>query len=153
MEPGRALFADAGIHLASVRNVKAQTRPIPHRWIEVDTTEMFLPDGLIEHNRWVAIVANRTDDPVSQRGDVVGMSCGFDVIVPDAHLPEVTPGDVVAFLDTGAYQDAASSNFNALPRPATVLVHGDEAEIVKRAETVDDVFRRDVVPPRLRDPS
>jgi hypothetical protein len=32
------------------------------------------------------------------------------------------------------------------------LVHGDDAEIVKRAETVDDVFRRDVVPDRLLDP-
>ena len=150
VEPGRGMFADAGIHLATVRNVKAQTRPSPHRWVELDTTEMFLPDGLIEHNRWTAIVANRAEEPVSQVADVVGMSCGFDVLVADASLPAVEPGDLIAFLDTGAYQDAASSNFNALPRPATVLVHGDEAEIVKRAETVEDVFARDVVPERLR---
>jgi diaminopimelate decarboxylase len=151
-EPGRAMFADAGIHLATVGNVKAQTRPIPQRWIETDTTEMFLPDGLIEHNRWTVVVASRADEPVSQTADVVGMSCGFDVIGSAIELPEVVVGDVVAILDTGAYQDAASSNFNALPRPATILVHGDEAEVVKRAETVDDVFRRDVVPERLREP-
>ena len=150
-EPGRALFADAGIHLASVGNVKAQTQPIPQRWVETDTTEMFLPDGLIEHNRWTIVVAGRADAPVSQTADVVGMSCGFDVIAGAVELPDVIAGDVVAILDTGAYQDAASSNFNALPRPATVLVHGDEAEVVKRAETVDDVFRRDVVPDRLRE--
>jgi diaminopimelate decarboxylase len=148
-EPGRALFADAGIHLATVGNLKAQTRPIAHRWIETDTTEMFLPDGLIEHNRWTVVVASRAGEPVSQTADVVGMSCGFDVIVGSVGLPEVVVGDVVAFLDTGAYQDAASGNFNALPRPATILVRGDEAEVVKRAETVDDVFRRDVVPERL----
>ena len=148
-EPGRAILADTGVHLATVRNVKAQTRPIPQRWIELDTTEMFLPDGLIEHNRWTAVVANRADTPVTQDADVVGMSCGFDVIVAGAPVPDVEPGDVVAILDTGAYQDAASSNFNALPRPATVLVHGDRAEVVKRAETVDDVFRRDIVPARL----
>ncbi|MGH2594561.1 MAG: diaminopimelate decarboxylase family protein [Actinomycetota bacterium] len=149
-EPGRALFADAGIHLATVGNVKMQTRPIPHRWIETDTTEMFLPDGLIEHNRWTVVVASRANQPVSQSADVVGMSCGFDVIVSAAALPDIEPGDVVAILDTGAYQDAASGNFNALPRPATVLVHGDEAEVVKRSETIDDVFGRDVVPERLR---
>ena len=147
-EPGRALLADAGIHLATVRNVKAQTRPIAQRWVELDTTEMFLPDGLIEHNRWTAVVASGADRPVTQKAAVVGMSCGFDVIVADAALPDVDPGDVVAILDTGAYQDAASSNFNALPRPATVLVHGDHAEVVKRAETIDDVFRRDIVPER-----
>ena len=149
-EPGRALLADTGIHLATVRNVKAQTRPIAQRWIELDTTEMFLPDGLIEHNRWTAVVAGRAGRPATQVADVVGMSCGFDVIVAGASLPEVEPGDVVAILDTGAYQDAASSNFNALPRPATILVHGDRTEVVKRAETVDDVFRRDTVPERLR---
>jgi diaminopimelate decarboxylase len=148
-EPGRAILADAGIHLATVRNMKAQTRPIAHRWVELDTTEMFLPDGLIEHNRWTAVVASRANLPVTQEADVVGMSCGFDVIVSDAALPDVEPGDVIAILDTGAYQDAASSNFNALPRPATVLVHGDHAEVVKRAETVDDVFGRDIVPARL----
>jgi diaminopimelate decarboxylase len=148
-EPGRALLADTGIHLAIVRNVKAQTRPIAQRWVELDTTEMFLPDGLIEHNRWTVVVASRADRPVTQEADVVGMSCGFDVLVAGAALPDVEPGDVVAILDTGAYQDAASSNFNALPRPATVLVHGDRSEVVKRAETVDDVFRRDTVPERL----
>ena len=148
-EPGRALLADTGIHLATVENVKTQTRPIAQRWVELDTTEMFLPDGLIEHNRWTAVVATRADRRATQQADVVGMSCGFDVIVAGARLPDVEPADVVAILDTGAYQDAASSNFNALPRPATVLVHGDHAEVVKRAETVDDVFRRDIVPERL----
>jgi diaminopimelate decarboxylase len=77
------------------------------------------------------------------------MSCGFDVLGTSVALPSVEPGDVLAFLDTGAYQDATSSNFNALPRPATVLVCDDGAEVVKRAETIDDVFRRDVVPARL----
>ena len=152
IEPGRALLADTGVHLATVWNVKQQRDPIPHRWIETDTTEMFLPDGLIEHNRWTVVVASRADEPVSQTADVVGMSCGFDVIASDAALPEVSVGDVIAVLDSGAYQDAASSNFNALPRPATVLVHGDEAEVVKCAETIEDVFRRDVVPGRLGGP-
>ena len=30
-----------------------------------------------------------------------------------------------------------------------VLVNGDKAELVKRAETLDDVFKRDIVPLRL----
>jgi hypothetical protein len=31
-----------------------------------------------------------------------------------------------------------------------VLVSGDRAEIVRRAETIEDVFARDLVPERLR---
>ena len=47
--------------------------------------------------------------------DVTGRTCALDVIVPDAALPPVRTGDVLAFLDTGAYQEAGASNFNALP--------------------------------------
>jgi diaminopimelate decarboxylase len=53
-------------------------------------------------------------------------------------------------LDTGAYQEVSMSNFNAMPRPATVLVTGDRAEIIRRAETEEDVFRRDLIPVHLR---
>jgi diaminopimelate decarboxylase len=150
VEPGRSLFADTGIHLATVRNIKRESVPLPWCWVEMDTTEMFLVDSLIEHNRWMVSVANRADEPARMTADVVGKSCGFDVMVPQADLPDVQPGDLIAFLDTGAYQDASSSNFNALPRPATVLVRGTDAEIIKRAETIDDVFARDVVPARLQ---
>jgi diaminopimelate decarboxylase len=90
------------------------------------------------------------DKAAAMSADVVGISCGFDVVVPDAQLPEVREGDVLAFLDTGAYQDAGASNFNALPRPGTALVTGDRAELVKRAETIDDVFARDIIPERLK---
>jgi diaminopimelate decarboxylase len=71
------------------------------------------------------------------------------VLVPDVALPEVAPGDVVALLDTGAYQDSLATNFNALPRPASVLASGDHSEVIRRREQPDDVFARDVVPARL----
>lgn len=153
VEPGRSLFADAGVHLTTVRHLKVQDEPVRMRWVETDTTEMFLLDGLVEHNRWTPVVANRAAEPPTETADVVGISCGFDVIVHDASLPKVQVGDVVAFLDTGAYQDACSNNFNGLPRPATVLVRGRGAEVVKRAETVRDVFRRDRIPRRLARPA
>jgi diaminopimelate decarboxylase len=149
VEPGRGLFADAGLHLTTVRNVKRERAPQPWRWVETDTSEMFLLDSLIEHNRWLVLAAGRVGEPSDGPADVVGRSCGFDLMVPDVELPDVGVGDVLAFLDTGAYQDASATNFNAMPRPASVLVHGDGAELIKRAETVDDVLGRDVVPDRL----
>ena len=149
VEPGRAIYGDAGIHLATVTNVKRQSAPPAHTWIETDTSDSFLPDVNLERNRWEVCVAGRALEPAAIVGDVVGKSCNFDVIVPDATLPEVRAGDTLAFIDTGAYQDANASNFNAMTRPATVLVTGGGAEIVKRAETIEDVFARDLIPPRL----
>jgi diaminopimelate decarboxylase len=144
IEPGRALYADTGVHLSRIVNLKTETVPAPVRFAELDTTEMFLLDIHLEHNRFGHIVANRASQPLTAVADLVGCSCGFDTITPDAELPEVEPGDVLAFLDTGAYQEVCATNFNALPRPATVLVSGDEAHVVRRAETIEDVFSRDL---------
>ena len=151
LEPGRAMYADAGIHLATVINVKRETGRVPPGWVETDTSEAFLPDLLIEHDRFLTLVANKAALPVAEPVDLVGKSCGFDLLGTEVSLPRVEPGDVLAFLDTGAYQDAAAFNFNAMPRPATVLVCEDVAEIIKRAETVEDVFGRDAVPGRLEE--
>jgi diaminopimelate decarboxylase len=144
IEPGRACYADTGVHLSRIINIKTESEPAPIRFVELDTTEMFLIDAQLEHNRWSHVVASRASHAAVMVADLVGMSCSFDTIIPEAALPDVEPGDLVAFLDTGAYQEACASNFNALPRPATVLVRDNIATVVRRAETIEDVFRRDV---------
>jgi len=147
VEPGRACYADAGVHLSRIVNLKTETEPEPLRFVELDTTEMFLLDVHLEHDRFQHVVAGRAAQRPTMVADLVGCSCGFDTITPDAALPEVQPGDVLAFLDTGAYQEASATNFNALPRPATVLVGDATVQIVRRAETVQDVFARDLDAP------
>ncbi len=151
VEPGRALYADAGIHLATVGNVKRQTSPVALTWVETDSSDAYLADVNLEHNRWTCLAAANACAEPNVLADVTGRTCALDVIVADAELPAVEVGDVLAFLDTGAYQDASASNFNALPRPGTVLVSGESAELIRRHETVDDVFARDLIPQRLGD--
>jgi diaminopimelate decarboxylase len=150
VEPGRSLYGDAGIHLATVGNVKRQTEPSPLTWVETDSSDAYLADVNLEYNRWTCLATDKAATPASMVADVTGRTCALDVIVADAELPPVDSGDVLAFLDTGAYQDASASNFNALPRPGTVLVSGGAAEMVRRHETVEDVFSRDLIPERLR---
>ena len=152
-EPGRSLYGDTGIHLAKVKVVKRQTQPIPYTWVLTNTTYFFLASGVFEHNRHPFVVANKADSPNTLKADIVGHSCFADQIVLGAHLPEVERGDVIAFLEAGAYQESSASNFNSLPRPATVLVHGSEAEVIKAAESIREVYGRDVIPDRLRAPA
>jgi diaminopimelate decarboxylase len=143
IEPGRAVYADAGIHLARVLHVKEQSRPVARRWIETDTSEAFLGDVNLERSRFALVVAGDPGRGVRTDSAVTGISCGFDVLVPDGAVPDARPGDLLAFLDTGAYQEVTSSNFNAMPRPATVLVSGARARVVRRAETLADLLGRD----------
>lgn len=149
IEPGRAMYGDTGIHLATVKTVKSQTQPIPYTWVLTDTTYFFLAGGVIEHNRHPFVFVEQPEAPATQTADIVGHSCYADQIVLGARVPDVEAGDVLAFLETGAYQESSASNFNSFPRPASVLVNGEDVEVIKRAETIGDVYGRDVVPERF----
>ena len=95
------------------------------------------------------IFANKTDAKPRHVADIVGHSCYGDRILPIVKVPDVRAGDLIAMLDMGAYQEVSACNFNALPRPATILINGNQAEVIRRAETLEDVFRRDIIPERL----
>ena len=46
--------------------------------------------------------------------------------------------------DTGAYTLAMGSNYNVLPRPAAVLLCDGMARLIRRRETLEDLFGLDV---------
>jgi len=147
VEPGRAVYGNAGIHLTRVLHLKHQEHALPRTWIETDTSEAFLADTIIERNSWTIVLASEPARPARTQAAVTGISCGFDLLVPARALPEMVPGEILAVLDTGAYQDATASNFNAMARPASVLVSGGEVTLIKRRETLDDITARDVPAP------
>ncbi len=154
IEPGRGLYGDAGIHLTRVNFIKRQTDPLAWTWVNVDTTDSFFPDSVLEHSVFRYMLPDyppgRGETHDTMIADVVGRSCNMDRILADVSVPKaIQPGDLLVLLDTGAYQDASSSNFNALGRPATVLVNGAQAEVIKKGETIEEVFRREVVPERF----
>lgn len=151
LEPGRALHGNAGIHLTTVRSLKRLERPIRWKMIIVDTTEFWFTGGRYEHHLHDYLFANKADAPLTDKADIIGRSCYGDRLMPTVPVPQaVEVGDILALLDTGAYQEVSMSNFNAIPRPATVLVTGDRASVVRRRETEEEVFCRDVMPEHLQ---
>jgi diaminopimelate decarboxylase len=146
VEPGRAIYGNAGIHLARIMHVKSQHEPIPRTWYETDTSEAFLADTIIEANSWTILFADQGERPETAHAAVTGASCGFDLIVAAQTLPRVPVGEILAILDTGAYQDSAANNVNAMARPASVLVSRDRAVLVRRRETLAEITARDVPP-------
>ncbi|MEZ5256260.1 MAG: hypothetical protein R2705_05050 [Ilumatobacteraceae bacterium] len=112
VEPGRGLFSSCGHHLATVMRRKEQVTPFQHQWIELDTSVVHF--GVEESNRWETVAASQVDDTPAIIADVVGCSCQLDLMVSGATLPDLAPGDIVAFPDSGAYQETGGSNFRAL---------------------------------------
>jgi diaminopimelate decarboxylase len=93
--------------------------------------------------------AARRIAPPIEKADIIGRSCYGDRLCPFVPILQVDVGDVLAMLDTRAYQEVSMSYFNAMPRPATILVSGDRATVIHRAETEEDAFRRDLLPDHL----
>lgn len=74
--------------------------------------------------------------------DVTGSLCeNNDKFAIDRKLPRVDIGDILIIHDTGAHGHAMGFNYNGKLRSAELLLapNGD-AQIIRRAETVDDYF-------------
>ena len=64
-----------------------------------------------------------------------------DFFAHDRELASVASGDLVAIMSAGAYGFAMASNYNARPRPAEVLVSGNQHRLIRRRETYADLVR------------
>lgn len=151
VEPGRGLHNETMLHLTQVHNIKRESINLEHQWAEVDTSEVFL--GIMGVNPtppFDYVVANKADQPNESHFDIVGVTCNAEWLYQQVPVPELEAGDVIAMLNTGAYIEPMAANFNALPRPGMVLVCDDQADLIKRHETLDEVFARHQVPERLR---
>ena len=150
VEPGRGLHNETGIHVAEVHVVKHETENIDRYWLETDTSEVFLSiGGLNVEPPFDYIFANKADAESTSVADIAGITCNYECLVEQAPVPEIEPGDILTFLNTGSYIEPYTCNFNALPRPGMLLVSGASAEWVKRPETQDEVFARDIIPEHL----
>jgi diaminopimelate decarboxylase len=138
LEPGRSLVGQAGVTLYRVGSVK---RSGDRAWVAVDggTSDNARPQ--LYDARYTAVVATRLDAAASDTFGVAGKHCeSGDVLIDDVALAEPRRGDLLAVPATGAYTLAMSSNYNAVPRPAAVLVSGGDVRVIRHRETLDDVL-------------
>jgi diaminopimelate decarboxylase len=138
LEPGRALVGSAGVTLYRVRSVKH----LPDvTWVAVDGGMSDNPRPQLYGARYTALSATRADEPPDVTVSVAGVHCeSGDVLIDDVALPTPAHGDLLAVPATGAYVLALSSNYNANPRPAAVLVDAGDARLIRRRETIDDLL-------------
>jgi diaminopimelate decarboxylase len=74
--------------------------------------------------------------------DVVGPVCeSGDFLAKGRRLPSMLPGQYLATFSAGAYGMSMSSNYNARPRAAEVLVDGAQHRLIRRRETFEDLVR------------
>ena len=140
LEPGRSIVGQAGFTVYRVGVVKSTGD---------GTTYVAIDGGMSDNPRpqlydavYEALLAERATEPLAPGTFAVcGKHCeSGDVLIEEARLPEPRRGDLLAVPATGAYTLAMGSNYNALPRPAAVLVAGGVARLIRRRETLADLL-------------
>ena len=143
MECGRYVTGPHGVLVATVTNRMSKYR----EYIGVDVATMSAnPRPAIYEKAYHHITIL---DPAgkARRGgeeivDVVGPLCeNSDKFAKQRVLPKTSVGDIMVQHDTGAHSPAMGGNYNGWLRPQQLLLRSNGAvELIRRAETLDDLF-------------
>jgi diaminopimelate decarboxylase len=146
LEPGRWITANAGVLLTRVLYEKDNESK---RFVVVDAAmnDMIRPALYQSYMRIEPVLAATG---AARKVDVVGPVCeSGDFLAKDRSLPPVERGALLAVRSAGAYGFAMSSNYNARPRAAEVLVDGDRFAVVRTRETHEDLVRGETIPEEI----
>jgi diaminopimelate decarboxylase len=139
-EPGKYLVSEAGYFLVSV-NVVKQTPSTVFVGVNSGFNHLIRP---MFYDAYHEIVNISNPKGVERVYSVVGYICETDTFAADRKLPEVRVGDILCFKNAGAYGYSMSSQYNAHPRPAEVLIYKGKPRLIRARETLEDIVMNEV---------
>ncbi|MGQ9689377.1 MAG: diaminopimelate decarboxylase [Desulfobaccales bacterium] len=143
LEPGRVLVGNAGILVTRVSYTKESEAK---HFIVVDAGMNDLARPSLYgsyHALWPVTEAPRREVTAS----LVGPICeSGDFLAKDRPMPDFQPGELVAVMSAGAYGFSMSSNYNARPRVAEILVKDDTFYVIRKRETYVQLIRGETIP-------
>ena len=147
VEPGRFFAAASGVLLARVLYRK-RSGGTDYVIADAGMTELLRP------SHYDAYHLIESAKPSGERAvvDVVGPVCeSGDFLAQDREMDDVEPGDLLVIHTAGAYGYVMSSNYNARPKAAEVMVDGARFAVVTARESYDDLTRLEQAHPDWRD--
>jgi diaminopimelate decarboxylase len=143
LEPGRYVVGPSGVlatRVVVVKEMGAKTFVVT----DAGMNDLLRPSHYEGYHR-IEPVEERVGRP-SIKVDVVGPICETgDFLALDRTIALPRVGELLAIKTVGAYGFSMASQYNARPRPAEVLVDGDQARIIRRRETYEDLIRGEIV--------
>ena len=137
LEPGRAIAANAGILVGKVQYLKSNES---RNFAITDTgmNDMIRPALYEAYMNIIEI--DRTLGHEKAIYDVVGPVCETSDFLGKQRELAIAEGDYIAQRSAGAYGASMSSNYNSRPRTAEVLVDGNKAHLIRRRESLSELW-------------
>lgn len=136
LEPGRRLVGNTGVLLTRVEYLKPGEIK---NFAIVDAAMNDLARPAL-YDAWHDIVPVCPHDTEPRKWEIVGPICESGDFLGHGRQLAIQPGDLLAVMSAGAYGMAMSSNYNTRPRAAEVMIDGNQAFLVRRRETVEDLL-------------
>lgn len=147
LEPGRVLVGNAGILVTKVLYTKAGGTK---HFIIVDAGMNDLARPSLYgsyHGLWPVVEGAHPQVKAS----IVGPICETgDFLAKDRLMPAFQPGEMVAVMSAGAYGFSMSSNYNARPRVAEILVQDRDFYVIRKRETYRQLTWGESIPDFLK---
>jgi diaminopimelate decarboxylase len=133
-EPGRAIVGDAMVLISRVRGVNGS-------WAFLDASRNALPESPLLFSRRILPLA---EPPAGDGGRFWHLSGStlntLDVLDLRRRLPDLKPGDALAFCDAGAYSISRASSYAGVPPAVYALQEDGEVRLARRAGGVDQLL-------------
>jgi diaminopimelate decarboxylase len=146
LEPGRFISGNSGILVTRVLYVK---KSLVKNFIIIDAAmnDLARPSLYGAFHDILPLHKKPYAKKAYKKFDVVGPVCeSGDFIAKDRRLPVFKEGDFLAVMGAGAYGFSMSSNYNARPRVAEVMVLNGKYYVIRQRETYKDLIRGEIVP-------
>ncbi|GHT24016.1 diaminopimelate decarboxylase [Bacteroidia bacterium] len=139
-EPGKFLVSQAG-YLAAKVNVVKHTASTVFAGVNTGQNHLIRP---MFYDAYHHIINVSKPEGTPRLYTVVGYICETDTFGWNRTIAEIAEGDILVFLNAGAYGMSMASNYNARPRPAEVIVHEGKDYLIRKRETLDDLLRNQI---------
>ncbi|MDF1819446.1 MAG: diaminopimelate decarboxylase [Immundisolibacteraceae bacterium] len=137
VEPGRSMVGNAGVLVTQVIGLKPGAEK-NFALVDAAMNDLLRP---ALYNAWHDIEPVSTDSsPATMAWDIVGPVCETGDFLGQERQLALQEGDLLAVMSCGAYGFTMASNYNSRPRPAEVMVAGDAHYLIRKRETVEQLF-------------
>jgi diaminopimelate decarboxylase len=144
IEPGRSIVGNAGVLLTTVLYLK-ENEGKNFAIVDAAMNDFIRP---VLYDAWQEILPVKQASRATARTyDVVGPVCETGDFLGLNRQLSVEEGDLLATRGVGAYGFSMSSNYNARPRAAEVLVQGSDMYEIRQREVVEDLYRGEHILP------
>jgi len=136
VEPGRSLVGNAGLLLTRIEYLKhgeAKNFAV----VDAAINDLIRP---ALYDAWHEVREVSRSATAAAVYDVVGPVCDSGDFLARERKLAIDEGGLLAIMSAGAYGMSMSSNYNARPRAAEVMVDGGRIHLIREREQVEDLF-------------